>query len=137
MAQQPRQTAFRLPEETLGQLDAIARRLPTRGRDMPATRTDAVRVATLMMFEDLDRLYPSKETTMDATYTSQIKAHVMHEHGMTVTLPDDVAADQAAHDGQEIEVVGRNGESLRAILRGDLYNLGQSGTGDPVVELID
>ncbi|ODS54690.1 MAG: hypothetical protein ABS36_11025 [Acidobacteria bacterium SCN 69-37] len=46
-----------------------------------------------------------------------------------------VDRDQRAYDGQRITVYIK-GEAVPAILRGDLYGLHTSGTGDPVVELV-
>ena len=59
-----KQTAFRLPDETLGQLDEIAKTLPPTPRrastaggnrtgGMPATRTDALIVAVNEKYERL------------------------------------------------------------------------------------
>ena len=72
---------------------------------------------------------------MNATYSKGYMAHTTNGH--MVTLPDDVASDQAACDGLMIWVLTSSGDERLAVLRGDLYGLGSSGTGDPIVELQD
>lgn len=65
--------------------------------------------------------------------------------GETVTLPDEVHENQATYavtgpedySHEEIQVLDRQGDRRRALLRGDLYGLGTPGTGDPIVELIE
>ena len=54
--------------------------------------------------------------------------------GDTVVLPDCAGLDQRGWDGVNILVL-RDGKQVRARLRGDLYGLWTSGTGDPVVAL--
>lgn len=78
---------------------------------------------------------------MTATYTRQIAAHIYDPETQETTdriaiLPDAVGADQRAHDGETVTVLV-DGDPVPAILRGDLYALGESGTGDPVVALVE
>ena len=59
--------------------------------------------------------------------------------GMTVTVPDQVAAEQREYDGKSFPVIvrrpGSSPRKARATLRGDLYGLHTAGTGDMVVAL--
>lgn len=59
--------------------------------------------------------------------------------GMTVTVPDQVAAEQREFDGKSFPVLvrrpGNSPRKARATLRGDLYGLRTTGTGDMVVAL--
>jgi len=78
-----------------------------------------------------------------ATYSKSYQAHTTD--GAIVSLPDEVFENQKTYavmdpedySIEEIEVRDRQGNRLRALLRGDLYGLGTPGTGDPIVELID
>lgn len=73
-----------------------------------------------------------------ATYTQDVAAKVYAEGSITeqlAGLPDHVAADQRAYDGQRVDVMVDDAV-VPAVLRGDLYDLQGSGTGDPVVELV-
>jgi hypothetical protein len=79
-----------------------------------------------------------------ATYTKGYQAHTTD--GAIATLPDEVYENQKTYavmdpkdyySAEEIEVRDRQGNTRRALLRGDLYGLGTPGTGDPIVELID
>jgi len=72
---------------------------------------------------------------MNATFTRGFQAHVLGDTH-TVAIPDEVADNQAEFNGQTITVRDHMGDQVQAILRGDLYELGASGTGDSIVELI-
>ena len=59
--------------------------------------------------------------------------------GMTVTVPDQVAAEQREFDGKTFPVLvlrpGSSPRKARATLRGDLYGLRTTGTGDMIVAI--
>ncbi|MFA7585043.1 MAG: hypothetical protein WCY11_02445 [Novosphingobium sp.] len=61
------------------------------------------------------------------TYIQRLAAH--HTNGEIVTVPDQVAADQRGFDGRSFPL----SDGRRVYLRGDLYGLHTSGTGDMVV----
>lgn len=67
------------------------------------------------------------------TFTRQVAAHTAS--GGIVTIPDQVAEAQREYDGKTFPVIRRDGSKARATLRGDLYGLHTSGTGDPTVAL--
>ena len=52
-----------------------------------------------------------------------------------VTIPDDVYEHQRAYDGKTFPVIRHDGTKSRARLRGELYGLWTSGTGDPIVSM--
>ena len=56
--------------------------------------------------------------------------------GMVVTIPDQVADNQRHYDGRSFPVIKPNGSKGRAVLRGDLYGLHTSGTGDALVKIV-
>lgn len=71
---------------------------------------------------------------MRYTFKHNYLAHTVN--GKTVMLPDMVAGDQKAFDGKRF--TGRCSAGIvpiRMTLRGDLYGLHSTGTGDPVVSL--
>jgi len=72
---------------------------------------------------------------MTTTYTFDLKYAAHTVKGGIVTIPDQVARAQRDYDGESFPVLRRDGSKARATLRGDLYGLGTSGTGDPVVAL--
>lgn len=76
-----------------------------------------------------------REAPCAFTFDGGFQAHTTT--GDLATIPDQVHGDQAAFDRLPIEVRDRRGETVPAILRGDLYGLGTPGTGDPIVELIE
>lgn len=67
---------------------------------------------------------------MRYTYATRYAAHY---GSRIVTIPDQVAADQRHYDGQTFPALTASGTRVRVRLRGELYGLGTSGTGDPVV----
>jgi hypothetical protein len=56
-------------------------------------------------------------------------------HDYFVYIPDQVARAQRDFDGASFPVLRRDGSKTHAVLRGDLYGLDTSGTGDPVVSI--
>ena len=68
-------------------------------------------------------------------YTFDLKYAAHTVKGPSVTIPDQVARDQREFDGKSFPVLRRDGSKARATLRGELYGLWTSGTGDPVVAL--
>lgn len=68
------------------------------------------------------------------TFTRQVAAHTATGNTY-VFIPDQVAENQRGFDGKSFPVLRRDGSKARATLRGDLYGLGTSGTGDPVVAI--
>lgn len=67
---------------------------------------------------------------MKHTYDLHYQAH---QGNRRVILPDAVATNQRAWDGRTFRAHCLDGRVVRVRLRGDLYGLGTSGTGDPVV----
>lgn len=57
--------------------------------------------------------------------------------GPYVFVPDQVFEDQHAYDNRDFPIMYQDGTMGRAILRGELYGLWTTGTGDMVVELIE
>ena len=57
--------------------------------------------------------------------------------GVLVKIPYEVFADQKGFDGKSFPVMrASNGKPARAKLRGDLYGLHTSGTGEPIVAIV-
>ncbi|MEY4427215.1 MAG: hypothetical protein RL535_1513 [Pseudomonadota bacterium] len=52
-----------------------------------------------------------------------------------VYIPDQIVDSQRDFDGCSFTVLRRDGTKARATLRGDLYGLWTTGTGDPVVSI--
>ena len=67
---------------------------------------------------------------MRYTYIRQYAARYSEQ---IVTIPDQVADNQLYYDGKTFPALRRDGSKVRVRLRGELYALGKSGTGDPVV----
>lgn len=69
------------------------------------------------------------------TFDLRYQAHTMSRDDFVV-IPDQVARAQEEFDGKTFPVLRRNGAKARAMLMGDEYGLGTSGTGDPVVKMV-
>jgi hypothetical protein len=72
------------------------------------------------------------------TYSGTI-AHTITDRAdcrSLVEVPDEVADDQQAYDGMTFPVRRNGRRTGRAMLRGDLYGLNTSGTGDMVVCMV-
>lgn len=69
------------------------------------------------------------------TFNSRARAHTI-SRAHTVTIPDQVYADQKGYDGKSFPVLRADGSRARAQLAGDEYGLWTPGTGDPVVRMI-
>lgn len=65
------------------------------------------------------------------TFTRRFAARTVS--GVTVYLPDQVAAEQRKYDQRSFPALTPAGKRIRVILRGDLYGLWTAGTGDAVV----
>lgn len=70
---------------------------------------------------------------MKYTYAKNYMAWYGIKHAAPVQVPDQVAADQKAFDGKSFPVMDNRGRMVRAYLRGDLYGLHTTGTGEMVV----
>ena len=71
---------------------------------------------------------------MTHTFTRRYLARTVS--GAAVYIPDAVAVDQKHYDGQTFPALRPNGQRVRVKLRGDLYGLWTSGTGDAIVSTI-
>lgn len=67
---------------------------------------------------------------MKYTYLTNSEAHY---NGEIVVVPDQVAYTQKAFDQMPFPARKRDGSVVRVVLRGDLYGLHTTGTGDMVV----
>ena len=66
------------------------------------------------------------------TYTRKYVAHMGADKSGRAIIPDQVAGDQKAYDGKTFPALV-NGYKVRVMLRGDLYGLHTTGTGDATV----
>lgn len=74
--------------------------------------------------------------TTQFTFVHKYAASDMFE-GPYVFVPDQVFEDQHAYDNLDFPIMYQDGTMGRAILRGELYGLNTTGTGDMIVELIE
>jgi len=72
------------------------------------------------------------------TYTYAHRYAARTVTGSIVTVPDQVYQDQHGYDQahQTFPVLRRDGSTVRAKIRGDLYGLHTVGTGDMVVAIV-
>lgn len=81
---------------------------------------------------------------MTKVYSLNINGPRAHstDEGWEVIIPEEVYEDQSEFDGSVFPIMYRERFTTKwkdgnGKLRGDLYGLHTSGTGDPVVEFID
>jgi len=69
------------------------------------------------------------------TYTYERRFAARAPSGAVVIIPDQVADSQHDFDGKTFPALRLNGQRVRVKLRGDLYGLWTTGTGDAVVAI--
>ena len=69
------------------------------------------------------------------TYTYERDFAARTPSGAVVIIPDQVAEAQRDFDGKTFPALRLNGQRVRVKLRGDLYGLWTTGTGDAVVAI--
>ena len=70
---------------------------------------------------------------MKYTYKDKTEAHAVHDN-MRVIVPDQVGDNQRDYNGVRVPCLDvRTGKRIYARLRGDLYGLHTTGTGDMIV----
>ena len=80
--------------------------------------------------------HSTEDKTMRHTYKDRVMADLITRgFTHTVCLPDAVAQDMRAWDGRTFLALGPWRTRVRVRLDGGAFDLGGSGTGDPVVRL--